>query len=126
MAGFTGLSQRGGRKPANDPESIMTFSRRHVLAGGATDILLCERGTFFGYGRLVNDFAGLPVMQSFGVPVIFDATHSVQQPASLGDAVMPTGVERGRDGWPRRRSALPCRTLHALRPGGRAACHSPR
>ena len=62
-----------------------------LLAGGATDILLCERGTFFGYGRLVNDFTGLPVMRSFGVPVIFDATHSVQLPASLGGA---TGGDR--------------------------------
>ncbi|MFM7207103.1 MAG: 3-deoxy-8-phosphooctulonate synthase [Planctomycetaceae bacterium] len=62
-----------------------------LLAGGATDILLCERGTFFGYGRLVNDFTGLPVMRSYGVPVIFDATHSVQQPASLGGA---TGGDR--------------------------------
>jgi 2-dehydro-3-deoxyphosphooctonate aldolase (KDO 8-P synthase) len=62
-----------------------------LLAGGCHDILLCERGTFFGYGRLVNDFAGLPVMRSFGVPVIFDATHSVQQPASLGGA---TGGDR--------------------------------
>ena len=68
---------------------------RHVvaklLAGGCRDILLCERGTFFGYGRLVNDFAGLMTMRSFGVPVIFDATHSVQQPASLGEA---TGGDR--------------------------------
>jgi len=62
-----------------------------LLAGGATDILLCERGTFFGYGRLVNDFTGLPIMRSFGVPVIFDATHSVQMPASLGGA---TGGDR--------------------------------
>ena len=69
---------------------------RHVvaklLAGGCHDILLCERGTFFGYGRLVNDFTGLPVMQSLGVPVVFDATHSVQRPASLGEA---TGGDRG-------------------------------
>lgn len=68
---------------------------RHVvgklLAGNCHDILLCERGTFFGYGRLVNDFTGLPVMRSFGVPVIFDATHSVQRPASLGGA---TGGDR--------------------------------
>ena len=68
---------------------------RHVvaklLAGGCRDVLLCERGTFFGYGRLVNDFAGLLTMRSFGVPVIFDATHSVQQPASLGEA---TGGDR--------------------------------
>jgi len=62
-----------------------------LLAGGCQDILLGERGTFFGYGRLVNDFTGLPVMRRLGVPVIFDATHSVQQPASLGDA---TGGDR--------------------------------
>lgn len=62
-----------------------------LLAGGCRDIMLCERGTFFGYGRLVNDFTGLLTMRSFGVPVIFDATHSVQQPASLGGA---TGGDR--------------------------------
>ena len=62
-----------------------------LLAGGCRDICLCERGTFFGYGRLVNDFAGVVAMRSFGVPVIFDATHSVQQPASLGGA---TGGDR--------------------------------
>jgi 2-dehydro-3-deoxyphosphooctonate aldolase (KDO 8-P synthase) len=62
-----------------------------LLAGGCGDVLLCERGTFFGYGRLVNDFAGLITMRSLGVPVIFDATHSVQQPASLGEA---TGGDR--------------------------------
>jgi 2-dehydro-3-deoxyphosphooctonate aldolase (KDO 8-P synthase) len=43
-------------------------------------VWLTERGTFFGYKRLVVDFAGIPVLKSFGVPVIFDATHSVQQP----------------------------------------------
>jgi 2-dehydro-3-deoxyphosphooctonate aldolase (KDO 8-P synthase) len=48
--------------------------------------MLCERGTFFGYGRLVNDMQSIPVMKSFGVPVIFDATHSVQQPGGLGGA----------------------------------------
>lgn len=62
-----------------------------LLAGGCRDVLLCERGTFFGYGRLVNDFTGLPLMRGLGVPVIFDATHSVQQPASLGEA---TGGDR--------------------------------
>ena len=62
-----------------------------LLAGGCPDVLLCERGTFFGYGRLVNDFAGLITMRAIGVPVIFDATHSVQQPASRGDS---TGGDR--------------------------------
>jgi 2-dehydro-3-deoxyphosphooctonate aldolase (KDO 8-P synthase) len=49
-------------------------------------VLLCERGTFFGYGRLVNDFTALPIMRSLGVPVVFDATHSVQRPGGLGGA----------------------------------------
>ena len=43
-------------------------------------------GTFFGYGRLVNDMRAIPQMQSLGVPVIFDATHSVQEPGGLGSA----------------------------------------
>jgi len=62
-----------------------------LAAGGCRDTMLCERGTFFGYGRLVNDFTGLSTMRSFGVPVIFDATHSVQRPASHGDS---TGGDR--------------------------------
>lgn len=55
-------------------------------ASGNGGLLLCERGTFFGYGRLVNDMTGLPVMRELGVPVVFDATHSVQQPGGLGGA----------------------------------------
>jgi 2-dehydro-3-deoxyphosphooctonate aldolase (KDO 8-P synthase) len=53
---------------------------------GNGGVLLCERGTFFGYGRLVNDMTGLPQMRGLGVPVIFDATHSVQKPGGLGGA----------------------------------------
>jgi 2-dehydro-3-deoxyphosphooctonate aldolase (KDO 8-P synthase) len=53
-------------------------------AGGCCQILLGERGTFFGYGRLVNDMRAIPQMQELGVPVIFDATHSVQEPGGLG------------------------------------------
>jgi 2-dehydro-3-deoxyphosphooctonate aldolase (KDO 8-P synthase) len=63
---------------------------RHVvnkLAGaGCQNVILGERGTFFGYGRLVNDMRSIPQMQSLGVPVIFDATHSVQEPGGLGNA----------------------------------------
>jgi 2-dehydro-3-deoxyphosphooctonate aldolase (KDO 8-P synthase) len=63
---------------------------RHVVdklsAAGCRDILLCERGTFFGYGRLVNDMRAIPQMQALGVPVVFDATHSVQEPGGLGHA----------------------------------------
>jgi len=47
-------------------------------------ILLTERGTFFGYNRLVNDFTGLAVMKQLGCPVVFDITHSTQQPAGHG------------------------------------------
>jgi 2-dehydro-3-deoxyphosphooctonate aldolase (KDO 8-P synthase) len=61
---------------------------RYVVekVGGEGQVMLCERGTFFGYGRLVNDMTGLVQMRGLGVPVIFDATHSVQQPGGLGGA----------------------------------------
>jgi 2-dehydro-3-deoxyphosphooctonate aldolase (KDO 8-P synthase) len=55
-------------------------------ASGCRRILLGERGTFFGYGRLVNDMRAIPQMQALGVPVVFDATHSVQEPGGLGHA----------------------------------------
>jgi len=47
---------------------------------GLSSVMLTERGTSFGYGRLVNDFRCIPIMQSFGIPVVYDATHSVQMP----------------------------------------------
>lgn len=53
---------------------------------GNTQVLLTERGSTFGYGQLVNDFRAIPMMQDLGVPVIFDATHSVQKPAGKGDS----------------------------------------
>ncbi|MCA9037085.1 MAG: 3-deoxy-8-phosphooctulonate synthase [Planctomycetaceae bacterium] len=49
-------------------------------ARGLHSVMLTERGTTFGYGRLVNDFRCIPIMKSFGVPVVYDATHSVQTP----------------------------------------------
>jgi 2-dehydro-3-deoxyphosphooctonate aldolase (KDO 8-P synthase) len=55
-------------------------------SGGCHHIMLGERGTFFGYGRLVNDMRAIPQMQALGSPVIFDATHSVQEPGGLGTA----------------------------------------
>lgn len=62
-----------------------------LVDAGCQNVLLCERGTFFGYGRLVNDMRAIPQMQSLGVPVVFDATHSVQEPGGLGGA---TGGQR--------------------------------
>ena len=51
-----------------------------LLHAGCPNVLLCERGTFFGYGQLVNDMRALPQMKQLGTPVIFDATHSAQLP----------------------------------------------
>jgi 2-dehydro-3-deoxyphosphooctonate aldolase (KDO 8-P synthase) len=66
------------------------WDMKHVVskleASGCKNVFLCERGTFFGYGRLVNDMRSIPEMQSIGVPVIFDATHSVQEPGGLGSS----------------------------------------
>ena len=56
-----------------------------VRAAGTEDLLLTERGTSFGYNNLVVDFRALPLMRSFGYPVIFDATHAVQLPGGQGN-----------------------------------------
>jgi 2-dehydro-3-deoxyphosphooctonate aldolase (KDO 8-P synthase) len=53
--------------------------------GGADNIMVCERGVSFGYNTLVSDMRGLAVMRNTGCPVVFDATHSVQQPGGQGD-----------------------------------------
>ena len=63
----------------------MSNAAEKVRSTGNANVLLTERGTFFGYNRLVNDFTALPVMKSFGCPVVFDVTHSTQQPAGLGN-----------------------------------------
>lgn len=62
-----------------------------IAGTGNQRILLCERGTSFGYNTLVTDFRGLPTMARTGYPVVFDATHSVQQPGGQGGA---SGGER--------------------------------
>jgi len=55
-----------------------------IESTGNTQILITERGTCFGYNTLVVDFTGLPQMSAFGYPVVFDATHAVQQPGGAG------------------------------------------
>ena len=67
------------------PEEMKNVVDKIRLAGGEK-IMLTERGTFFGYNRLVNDMASIEAMKQLGCPVIFDATHSTQQPGGLGDA----------------------------------------
>jgi 2-dehydro-3-deoxyphosphooctonate aldolase (KDO 8-P synthase) len=62
-----------------------------IASTGNHDILLCERGASFGYNTLVSDFRALPIMARTGYPVVFDATHSVQQPGGQGTS---SGGER--------------------------------
>jgi len=62
-----------------------------LTSTGNENIMLCERGTSFGYNMLVSDMRSLPIMAETGYPVVFDATHSVQQPGGLGEA---TGGKR--------------------------------
>jgi len=65
------------------PETMIQAARK-VEAGGAGGVLLCERGSVFGYGNLVVDMRGLVIMRELGYPVVFDATHSVQLPSAGG------------------------------------------
>ena len=69
---------------------LAPWDMRHVAdklaSTGNQRVLLCERGTTFGYNTLVTDFRALPTMAETGWPVVFDATHSVQQPGGLGGA----------------------------------------
>jgi len=79
-------------KPVNIKKGqfLAPWDMPHVLekakSTGNADIMLCDRGTSFGYNNLVSDFRSLIVMAETGAPVVFDATHSVQQPGGLGGA----------------------------------------
>ncbi len=64
---------------------------KKVEDSGNKNIMVTERGVTFGYNNLVSDFRAIPIMKSFGYPVVFDATHSVQMPGSNGDT---TGGDR--------------------------------
>ena len=63
----------------------MANSVKKIESFGGTQILLADRGTFFGYNMLVNDMRSLPIMAQTGYPVCYDATHSIQMPTSMGD-----------------------------------------
>ena len=67
------------------PEDMRTVLEKCKEAGNE-NVILCERGASFGYHQLVVDFRSLPIMRSFGCPVMFDATHSVQQPGGMGNS----------------------------------------
>ena len=72
------------------PWEMMNVAEK-IASTGNKKILLCERGTSFGYNTLINDFRGLEIMAETGYPVVFDATHSVQQPGGRGNT---SGGER--------------------------------
>ncbi len=84
-------------KPVNVKKGqfMAPWAMKEVIAkcreAGNDKVLLTERGTTFGYGMLVNDMRAIPWMRELGAPVVFDATHSVQTPGSLGDR---TGGDR--------------------------------
>jgi 2-dehydro-3-deoxyphosphooctonate aldolase (KDO 8-P synthase) len=63
----------------------MKNSVRKLEAAGCENILLADRGTFFGYNMLINDMKSFPIMAETGYPVCFDATHSIQLPTSMGN-----------------------------------------
>ena len=63
----------------------MTNVTKKIEETGNKNILVTERGASFGYNTLVSDFRSIPIMSKNGYPVVFDATHSVQQPGGLGE-----------------------------------------
>ncbi|MFM9949122.1 MAG: 3-deoxy-8-phosphooctulonate synthase [Saprospiraceae bacterium] len=89
------------------PEA-MQFAAEKVREEGNPNIMLTERGTTFGYQDLIVDFRGIPVMRSFGAPVVLDCTHSLQQPnqssgvtggrPALIETIARAGIATGADG----------------------------
>jgi 2-dehydro-3-deoxyphosphooctonate aldolase (KDO 8-P synthase) len=84
-AGSTGLPVNVKKGQFLSPPELGNAVKK-LEAAGCDRILLTERGTTFGYNDLVVDFRGLPQLRALGYPVVFDATHSVQQPGGLGSA----------------------------------------
>lgn len=88
--------------------SSMQFAAQKIKDAGNDNVMLTERGTTFGYGDLIVDYRGIPVMQETGCPVILDVTHSLQQPNTtsgvtggkpeLIETVAKAGIAVGVDG----------------------------
>jgi 2-dehydro-3-deoxyphosphooctonate aldolase (KDO 8-P synthase) len=86
----------------------MKFAAQKVIDSGNSNVMLTERGVSFGYGDLVVDFRGIPEMQTFGFPVVLDATHSLQNPnqqsgvtggqPQLIETICKAGIAVGVDG----------------------------
>jgi 2-dehydro-3-deoxyphosphooctonate aldolase (KDO 8-P synthase) len=83
------------------PWDMKSIAQKAVAAGNKK-LLLCERGTTFGYNRLINDMTGLIDMRNLGFPVIMDCTHSTQLPGATGES----SGGRGEMVWPLARAAM--------------------
>jgi 2-dehydro-3-deoxyphosphooctonate aldolase (KDO 8-P synthase) len=83
------------------PWDMKAIAQKAVQTGN-DKILLCERGTTFGYNRLINDMTGLIDMRNLGFPVIMDCTHSTQLPGATGES----SGGRGEMVWPLARAAM--------------------
>ncbi len=77
--------------PPRPPGCCTEWVASKITGAGAGDVLVTERGVSFGYNTLVSDMRALPILARTGAPVIFDATHSVQQPGAQGTS---SGGER--------------------------------
>lgn len=82
-AGNTGLAVNVKKGQFVAPEDMANVIKK-IESTGNHNIILTERGTFFGYGNLVVDYRGLEIMKETGYPVCMDATHAVQKPSGLG------------------------------------------
>jgi 2-dehydro-3-deoxyphosphooctonate aldolase (KDO 8-P synthase) len=83
------------------PWDMKAIAKKAVNAGNSK-VLLCERGTTFGYNRLINDMTGLVEMRNLGFPVIMDCTHSTQLPGATGES----SGGRAEMVWPLARAAM--------------------
>jgi len=106
-ASKTGLPVNVKKSQMMAASDMMNVAEK-IRSTGNNNIMLTERGSFFGYGRLVVDFKNIPIMKKFGFPVVIDATHSVQKPSSEGHVtggepefiplIASAGVVSGADG----------------------------
>jgi 2-dehydro-3-deoxyphosphooctonate aldolase (KDO 8-P synthase) len=106
VAAAEGTAKYGHVVNVKKPQFIAPEDLPHAVnkcrEAGSSRILLTERGTTFGYGRLINDFTCVPIMHDIGCPVIYDATHSVQMPGG-----QTTGGRRAMI-FPLARAAVAC------------------
>jgi 2-dehydro-3-deoxyphosphooctonate aldolase (KDO 8-P synthase) len=117
------------------PPADVVRAATKITSAGNPNVMLTERGSFFGYGRLVVDMTGLPEMQASGYPVLLDATHAVQRPSgsdgttggdwTLAPLLLRAGAAAGYDGFFIETHPEPLRSpsdgpnmipLHELRP----------